>query len=67
MNHFRGIVRFSLAVVLLLSLAVMAQTKIEQQSGEALPATDLERIKAGIEAPDFTLEDQDGKPVKLSR
>lgn len=48
--------------VLLCGLPALAQT-----AAQNLPATDLERIKAGIEAPDFTLEDQDGKPVKLSQ
>jgi peroxiredoxin Q/BCP len=31
-----------------------------------LAASDLSRIKINEAAPDFTLEDQDGKPVSLS-
>jgi cytochrome oxidase Cu insertion factor (SCO1/SenC/PrrC family) len=31
-----------------------------------LSATDLERIKVGQPAPDFTLEDMDGKNITLS-
>ncbi len=31
-----------------------------------LPPNDLNRVKEGTLAPDFTLEDLDGKPVTLS-
>jgi len=47
-------------------LATPAQTKLGPKDGESLPAADLNRVKAGDTAPDFTLEDQDGKPVTLS-
>jgi cytochrome oxidase Cu insertion factor (SCO1/SenC/PrrC family) len=30
------------------------------------PATDIERVKAGQPAPDFTLEESDGKAISLS-
>ena len=30
------------------------------------PATDIERVKVGQPAPDFTLEDSDGKAITLS-
>lgn len=30
------------------------------------PATDLERVKVGDRAPDFTLESEEGKPISLS-
>ena len=30
------------------------------------PATDLDRVKVGQPAPDFTLEDSDGKNITLS-
>ena len=43
-----------------------AQTKLGPRDGEGLTAADLNRVKAGDAAPDFTLEDQDGKPVTLS-
>lgn len=49
-----------------LSLAASAQTKLGPKDGAELPAVDLNRIKPGDAAPDFTLEDQDGKPVSLS-
>lgn len=31
-----------------------------------LPPSDLNRVKEGVEAPDFRLEDLEGKPVTLS-
>jgi cytochrome oxidase Cu insertion factor (SCO1/SenC/PrrC family) len=31
-----------------------------------LPATEIDRVKAGQAAPDFTLENFDGKPISLS-
>ena len=34
--------------------------------GADLPPTDLDRVKPGDLAPDFTLEDQNGRPVTLS-
>lgn len=43
-----------------------AQTRLGPKDGADLKPADLERIKAGVEAPDFTLEDQDGNPVTLS-
>ncbi len=59
---------FSLAV-LALPMLVSAQTQPvpkDQKDMANLPAADLNRIKIGEAAPDFTLEDQDGKPVTLS-
>ncbi|TMA12258.1 MAG: redoxin domain-containing protein [Deltaproteobacteria bacterium] len=36
------------------------------KDGAGLPATDLERVKIGDKAPDFTLENMDGKKITLS-
>jgi peroxiredoxin len=36
------------------------------KDGADRPATDLDRIKPGEHAPDFTLEDQDGRAITLS-
>ncbi len=62
--------RFTFIALLFALLAVSstasAQTKLGPKDGEDLPAADLNRVKAGEAAPDFTLEDQDGKPVTLS-
>jgi cytochrome oxidase Cu insertion factor (SCO1/SenC/PrrC family) len=44
--------------------AVLAQ--LGPKDGPNLPPTDLERVKVGQPAPDFTLENMDGKPVSLS-
>ena len=35
--------------------------------GDGLVATDLERVKVGDPAPDFSLEDENGKPITLSQ
>jgi cytochrome oxidase Cu insertion factor (SCO1/SenC/PrrC family) len=43
---------------------VLAQ--LGPKDGANLPPTDLERIKVGQPAPDFTLENVDGKQVSLS-
>jgi cytochrome oxidase Cu insertion factor (SCO1/SenC/PrrC family) len=51
---------------LLLAMDVLAQIKLGPQDGAGLPPADLNRVKAGVEAPAFTLEDQDGKPVALA-
>lgn len=49
----------------LLSPAI-AQTKLGPKDAAQLPPTDLQRVAAGSEAPDFTLEDQAGNPITLS-
>jgi cytochrome oxidase Cu insertion factor (SCO1/SenC/PrrC family) len=60
----------SLLLVLLLlclPIAASAQSAPGPKDGADLKPADLERIKTGVEAPDFTLEDADGAPVTLSR
>ena len=44
--------------------AVSAQTGPSDEVKQA--ATDLDRVKVGQPAPDFTLEDSDGKNVSLA-
>ena len=46
---------------LLVQTPVSAQTK----DGDKQAPTDLDRVKVGQPAPDFTLEDSDGKNVSL--
>jgi len=61
------IVRRFFVVVLTLCLAnssVFAQ--LGPKDGADVPPTDLERVEVGQPAPDFTLENMDGKPVSLS-
>ena len=55
-------------VLAVLSLTANAQTKpqLGPKDSAGFAASDLARIKTGDVAPDFTLEDQDGKPVSLS-
>lgn len=47
-----------------MSAPVLAQ--LGPRDGANLPQTDLERLKIGQPAPDFTLENMDGKKVSLS-
>jgi cytochrome oxidase Cu insertion factor (SCO1/SenC/PrrC family) len=59
------------AVALLLAagrdLAPAAAPALGPADGDGLIPTDLERIKVGEPAPDFTLEDENGTPVTLSQ
>jgi len=45
---------------------VPVAAQLGPKDGANLPATDLERIKIGQPAPDFTLQNQDGKNISLS-
>jgi cytochrome oxidase Cu insertion factor (SCO1/SenC/PrrC family) len=58
----------SLFVVSLLVLFAHspAFAQLGPKDGTDLSATDLDRVKVGQPAPDFTLEDMDGKNVTLS-
>ena len=53
-----------------LTLASVVSTTVFAQLGPKEPApqtaTDLNRVKVGQPAPDFTLEDSDGKAITLS-
>ncbi len=60
-------IRFFLAaffVILLSSTTVLAQ--LGPKDGADLSPTDLNRIKVGQPAPDFSLEDAGGKTIALS-
>ena len=51
------------------ALSIMSAPAIAQlgpKDGKDLAPTDLNRIKIGHSAPDFTLEDANGKPFALS-
>jgi cytochrome oxidase Cu insertion factor (SCO1/SenC/PrrC family) len=58
------LILFCLLLILSAHRAVFAQ--LGPKDGADLPATDLERVKVGQPAPDFTLEDMDGKKITLS-
>jgi len=54
------VVRISLAIAVLVALVGLAQA--QQAAQAALPTPS---VKVGAMAPDFTLKDQNGKPVSL--
>ena len=61
--------RLKIVFVLLLVLSFIhppAFAQIGPKDGTDLSPTDLQRIKIGQPAPDFTLEDMDGKNLTLS-
>jgi cytochrome oxidase Cu insertion factor (SCO1/SenC/PrrC family) len=78
MHAARRVARLrSLALALLLVASVVAPVAfttrllagdmpLGPKDGADWPATDLDRIKPGERAPDFTLEDQDGRAITLS-
>lgn len=53
---------YAWAVVIALLLTTGLLVAVEQQT----PAVQTSTLKIGDAAPDFTLPDQDGKPVRLS-
>jgi cytochrome oxidase Cu insertion factor (SCO1/SenC/PrrC family) len=61
--------RLKIIFLLLLVLSFVhppAFAQLGPKDGTDLSPTDLQRIKVGQPAPDFTLEDMDGKNVTLS-
>jgi cytochrome oxidase Cu insertion factor (SCO1/SenC/PrrC family) len=44
----------------------VANAQLGPKDGSNLPPTDLERVKIGDTAPDFTLENMDGQRITLS-
>ena len=56
-------------ILLFALMFLMVQTPVWAQTaskdGDRQSATDLDRVKVGQPAPDFTLEDSDGKNVSL--
>ena len=62
----------SLAVMALLlviggNAALAAGPTVGPKDGDGLAPTDLERVKVGDPAPDFTLEAENGTPITLSQ
>jgi cytochrome oxidase Cu insertion factor (SCO1/SenC/PrrC family) len=59
-----------LAVVIVCGFLYFAVAVVNAQlgpkDGADLPPTDLERVKVGDKAPDFTLENMDGQKLTLS-
>ena len=54
-------------LLLFLALFVTTDTPLGPADGRDLPPADLERVQVGASAPDFTLEDMDGKRITLSQ
>ena len=55
-----------LLVVLVSPWALLAQGGLGPVDGLELSPYDLQRVVAGVPAPDFRLQDQDGKVHRLS-
>lgn len=57
-------------VVLVLAFVLLSVSTLPAQlgpkDGANLPPTDLKRVRVGDPAPDFTLENVDGKKISLS-
>jgi cytochrome oxidase Cu insertion factor (SCO1/SenC/PrrC family) len=66
MNRYKLAAWLTIVVIMATACFVQAQTRLGPKDSARLPAADLTRVKVGDEAPDFTLEDQDAKPVTLS-
>ncbi|MYI07094.1 MAG: redoxin domain-containing protein [Gemmatimonadetes bacterium] len=62
----RGALPFALLVLLLLAAVPAGAQTLGPADGRDLPATDLERVSVGEEAPLFTLESYDRGPVELA-
>ncbi len=58
--------RFILAVFAVLITSTTALAQLGPKDGADLSPTDLNRIKVGQPAPDFSLEDVNGKTINLS-
>ena len=56
----------SMVLFLLIFSIVTSHAQLGPKDGENLQPTDLERVKVGDIAPDFTLENLDGKRISLS-
>lgn len=59
--------RISTLFLAIFLLGAAGPAELGPNDGAELPPTDLERIKIGEKAPDFTLENVEGKRVSLSR
>lgn len=53
-------------VFALVLLSARASAQLGPKDGADLAPSDLNRIKVGQAAPDFTLQDTDGKAINLS-
>jgi cytochrome oxidase Cu insertion factor (SCO1/SenC/PrrC family) len=68
-SGIEGSMLLKMIFVLLLVLSFIhspAFAQLGPKEGSDLGPTDLQRIKVGQPAPDFTLEDMEGKSISLS-
>jgi cytochrome oxidase Cu insertion factor (SCO1/SenC/PrrC family) len=63
---FRNYLAVVVACGFLYFAVSVANAQLGPKDGADLPPTNLERVKVGDTAPDFTLENMDGKRVTLS-
>ena len=61
--RIRHIIASAFAVLI---MATSALAQLGPKDAVGLIATELDRVKVGQPAPDFTLEDADGKAITLS-
>ena len=54
------------ALVLAGTVSATALAQLGPKDPVTQPATDIDRVKVGQPAPDFTLEDSDGNAINLS-
>lgn len=59
--------RLVFALIFAVLSASPSLAQLGPKEGHDLSPTDLERVKVGAPAPDFTLEDSDGKSVSLAQ
>ncbi|MGH7847866.1 MAG: redoxin domain-containing protein [Candidatus Binatia bacterium] len=59
-------IRFATTIIFLAFFISFAYAQLGPKDGANLNPTDLERVKVGDTAPDFTLENMDGKRTSLS-
>lgn len=60
------IIRVTTAIFAVLYSISVASAQLGPKDGFELTATDLERVKVGDKAPDFTLEDMHANKITLS-
>jgi len=53
-------------LLLAVSCAIGQDMRLGPADGQSLPPVDMERVRVGATAPDFTLESKDGALVTLS-
>ena len=58
--------RLTMVMALVLSSISTTYAQLGPKDKANMPSTDLERVKVGDHAPDFTLEDVDGKRISLT-